>query len=195
MQHVQARVSNQLRPFRLTRVFLRKPCLGVMIFRQVGQGVLEEIERHLVRLGVVSAFTGQMRIYGCSVRRSRVGRVHCVWVNVVQQVYLYPDNSSASPAYQARVAKKFPAMGQKDGWQLAPHLEFSNHAEQMTIGCLPVSINGVPVDFCRAVAQYQNMIIILYGNLTPDRWLTNEGFQNVLKAMDRRADEALPPQK
>lgn len=117
------------------------------------------------------------------------------WVNVVQQVYLYPDNSSASPAYQARVAKKFPAMGQKDGWQPAPHLEFSNHAEQMTIGCLPVSINGVPVDFCRAVAQYQNMIIILYGNLTPDRWLTNEGFQNVLKAMDRRADEALPPQK
>ena len=116
------------------------------------------------------------------------------WVNVVQQVYLYPDKGSASAAYQTWVAKEFPAMREKDGWQPAPHLEYPNHADQITIGCLPVIINGASVDSCRVVAQYQNMIII-YGNLTPDRWLTNEDFRNVLLAMDRHAGEALTPQK
>jgi hypothetical protein len=117
------------------------------------------------------------------------------WVNVVQQVYLYPDKGSASATYPARVAKEFPEMGEKDSWQPAPHLEFPNHADRMTLACLPVSINGAPVDSCRVVAQYQNMIIIVYGNLTPNRWLTSEDFRNVLMAMDRRASEALTPQK
>jgi hypothetical protein len=117
------------------------------------------------------------------------------WVNVVQQLYLYPDNTSASAAYPKWIAKEFPAMSEPDSWQPAPYLGIPNHADQMMIGCLPVSINGAPVDSCSAVAQYQNMIIIIYGNLTADRWLTNEGFQDVLKAMDRRAQEALTPPK
>jgi hypothetical protein len=117
------------------------------------------------------------------------------WVNVVQQIYLYPDKGSASAAYQTWVAKEFPAMGEKDSWQPAPHLEYPNRADQTTIGCLPVSVNGAPVDSCSVVAQYQNGIIIIYGNLTPNRWLTSEDFRNVLMAMDRRASEALTPQK
>jgi hypothetical protein len=113
------------------------------------------------------------------------------WVNVVQQVYVYPDNKSASAAYPKWTAKEFPDMGAADSWQLAPYLEIPHHADQMMIGCLPVSINGAPVDSCRSVALYQNMIIIIYGNLTAERWLTNEGFQNILKAMDRRVSEVL----
>jgi hypothetical protein len=117
------------------------------------------------------------------------------WVNVVQQIYLYPDKGSASAAYQTWVSKEFPAMGEKDSWQPAPHLEYPSRADQTTIGCLPVSINGAPVDSCSVVAQYQNGIVIIYGNLTPKRWLTSEDFRNVLMAMDRRASEALTPQK
>jgi hypothetical protein len=114
---------------------------------------------------------------------------HLTWVNVVQRAYLYTSVESASAAYDKWFTQETPALGEKDGWQFAPHLEFPNQANQVSVACLPVYINGAPVDSCRAIAQYQNVITIIYGNLTADRWLTSEGFRNVLMAMDRRIVE------
>lgn len=113
-----------------------------------------------------------------------------MWVLVGQEAYSYSSAESAAEAYPAWVKKYLPMLGQ-GGWQQVSDWDFPNQATQKIIACLPAKINGNQVTSCRVVAQYQNLIVIVYGNLTKDRWLTVEDFRNLLTAMDRRIVEAL----
>jgi len=113
-----------------------------------------------------------------------------MWVLVGQEAYSYSSAESAAKAYPTWIKKYLPMLGM-GGVQKAPDWDFPNQATQKTIACLPAKINGNQVTSCTVVAQYQNLIVIVDGNLTKDRWLTVEGFQNLLVAMDRRIVEAL----
>jgi hypothetical protein len=116
-----------------------------------------------------------------------------MWVLVGQELYSYSSAGTAAEAYPTWVKKYLPMLGE-GGWQQVSDWDFPNQATQKIIACLPVKINGNQVTSCTVVAQYQNLIVIVDGNLTKDRWLTVEGFRNLLASMDRRVVEALKSQ-
>ena len=113
------------------------------------------------------------------------------WVKLLQEVYLYTTNESATRAYQQLIGQGFPALGKAGSWEPVPEFQALSHADHVTIACLPVQINQESVQSCRSVAQYQTLIVVMYSNLLEDRWMTVEGFKKALSAMDRRAMEAL----
>ena len=73
-------------------------------------------------------------------------------------------------------------------WKTVPELEFPYHADQMKISCLeePTQHVNAPFRGCIAVARYQNIILIVGGNVYTDRWLTMADFRTALVAADER---------
>ena len=113
-----------------------------------------------------------------------------MWVLVVQEAYNYSSTESAANAYPTWIKKYLPMLGKRGGQQVSDW-DFPNHATQKIIACVPANINGYQVTTCTMVAQYQNLIVTVDGNLTKDRWLTVEDFRTLLAAMDRRIVDAL----
>jgi hypothetical protein len=73
-----------------------------------------------------------------------------------------------------------------DRWKEFSALEFSSHADEITTACMPDSANSQPFWGCAAIARYQNLIVVIQGNLYEDKWLTFEDYRAVLEAADRR---------
>jgi hypothetical protein len=46
-------------------------------------------------------------------------------------------------------------------WKEIPEVEFSHHANEMVIACLPASVNAQPFGACAAIARYQNVIVVI----------------------------------
>ncbi len=61
----------------------------------------------------------------------------------------------------------------------------------MKIACIDSNINGVPFKGCRAIARYQNVIVITSGNVFEDQWLTMDGYRQMLETVDRRVTSVL----
>ena len=107
------------------------------------------------------------------------------YVNVGQQLIIYPDKSAARLAYETIVAEAFPAV-YADRWLTPPELEIGGRSDQMKIACLSGSINGMPFKGCRAIAQYSDMVMYLSGNVFEDRWLTMEQFRRLVERVDAK---------
>jgi hypothetical protein len=71
-------------------------------------------------------------------------------------------------------------------WKEIPALEFSHHADEMTIACLPSSVNSQPFWGCATIARYQNIIVVVRGTVYEEKWFTFEDYRKVLEAADRR---------
>jgi len=102
------------------------------------------------------------------------------WVNVSQELIIYPSSQAASNAYDKWLAEY------TEAWIVPSELKIAGHAERMHVTCLPGYINGIPYNVCEAVSLYDNALSILGGNVFDNRWLTMEDFEAVLEAMDRR---------
>ncbi len=107
------------------------------------------------------------------------------YVNVGQQMRIYPDENAARLAYETIVAKTFPAE-YADRWLTPPELEFEGRSDQMKIACLSGSINGMPFEGCSVVARYGEMVMHLMGNVFENRWLTMEQFRRLVERVDEK---------
>lgn len=111
------------------------------------------------------------------------------YVNVGQQMRIYPDENTAQIAYEEIVAQAFPAKS-ADRWLTPTELEFTGRADQLKIACLPGSINGMPFQGCNVVARYKDMVMDLTANVFEDRWLTMEQFRRLVERVDAKMYQA-----
>ena len=107
------------------------------------------------------------------------------YVNVGQQMMIYPDENAARLAYEAIVAEAFPA-AYADRWLTPREMEFVGRSDQMKIACLSGTINGMPFEGCSVVARYKDMVMDLTGNVFEDRWLTMEQFRRLVERVDAK---------
>ncbi len=107
------------------------------------------------------------------------------YVNVGQQMRIYPDENAAQMAYENIVAQAFPAKS-ADRWLTPAELEFTGRADQMKIACLSGSINGMPFEGCSVVARYGEMVMDLTANVFENRWLTMEQFRRLVERVDAK---------
>ncbi len=107
------------------------------------------------------------------------------WVNVSEELILYPDAEASANAYGGWVIDNIPPAHAND-WISPPGLKFSGQADQMIIRCLPGYIDGLHHYACKAIGRYGDVVVTLRANIFDDRWLTMADFQTVLEAMDRR---------
>lgn len=107
------------------------------------------------------------------------------YVNVGQQMMIYPDESAARLAYETIVAESFPAE-YADRWLTPPELEFQGRSDQMKIACLSGAINGIPFEGCSVVARYKDMVMDLTANVFENRWLTMEQFRRLVERVDAK---------
>ncbi len=114
------------------------------------------------------------------------------WINVEQIILLYPDVAAARVGYQEQETQYIPPTATR--WREMKELAFAHQADEWHAECLPHSINGSPGFACRAIARYENLVIVMLGNVFEDRWLSMADFRVVLEAMDRRAIAALEQQ-
>jgi hypothetical protein len=115
------------------------------------------------------------------------------WVNTSEEIYRYSTTKAAEEAYSGWSAEYFPTT--TDAWLHAAKIDFLNNADQVTTGCLPVSINGESIMGCRIVARYDNLVIVVIGNTATTGALTDTDFRKVLEAADQRVMKALAEQK
>lgn len=115
------------------------------------------------------------------------------WVNVSEKILVYQTQEAAIQAYEGWSQQYFPPRA-ADAWKQVPELAISHQADQMKIACLPGLVNEIPHLACGAVARYQNVIVVLLGNVFIDRWLTMSDFRMTLEAMDHRIVQGLQSQ-
>jgi hypothetical protein len=108
-----------------------------------------------------------------------------LYVNVSQQLAMYPDAASAAAAYPGWVSKEFPAID----WQPPPQVAFQSKADQFDLKCIAVNIDGHPAHSCTALARYGDVISNIYANVFEDKWLTFADFERLLKRADKRLYE------
>ncbi len=111
------------------------------------------------------------------------------WINVGEILLLYPDIATAQVGYQQQRDQHIPPTATR--WKEIPELEFSHHANEWYVACLPGNINGSSNHACTAVARYEHLVVTMLGNVYEDRYLSMADFRAVLEAMDRRAVAAL----
>jgi len=107
------------------------------------------------------------------------------YVNVGQQMMIYPDEDAARSAYEEIAAQSFPAE-YSDRWLTPAELEFEGRSDQMKIACLSGSINGMPFSGCSVVARYKDMVMDLTANVFENRWLTMEQFRRLVERVDAK---------
>lgn len=111
------------------------------------------------------------------------------YVNVSQQMRIYPDENAAQLAYEEIVAQAFPAKS-ADRWLTPAELQFTGRADQMKIACLSGLINEMPFEACSVVARYGEMVMHLMGNVFENRWLTMEQFRRLVERVDVKMYQA-----
>lgn len=107
------------------------------------------------------------------------------WLNIGQFFGIYSSTVTATETYNNWLDKYFPPEAAAQ-WRAVPELSFAHHADQFKLACLTLTINAIPFRACKAIARYQNLVVMVNGNVFEDQWLTVDGFRNTLIAADRR---------
>ena len=107
-----------------------------------------------------------------------------LYVNVSQQLTIYPDVTAAVAAYPGWVHREFPA----SDWKPPLRLAFRSRADQFDLRCISFSPSGGMVS-CRALGRYGDVIALIYANVFDDKWLTFADFERLLDRADERLYE------
>ena len=107
-----------------------------------------------------------------------------------QFVTFYSTTLLAEQAYSRTLDKYFPPEYIKD-WKDAPELVFPYHADALKVACLASRLNGIPFQACRSLARYKQLIVMTFGNVFEDKWLTMADYRKMLEAVDRRVTEVV----
>lgn len=112
------------------------------------------------------------------------------FVLVTQTLEIYPDETASHGAYQAWVARAIPP-AYADVWVQPLELQdFQNKADEISIACMAVRINGIPTRSCRVIARYGELVTTLFANVFEDRWLTMPQFRRLVERLDQRMQAA-----
>ncbi len=109
------------------------------------------------------------------------------YVNVNQRLVYYRTAESSQAAYQAAVAEAIPASAAHK-WVRPPELDFTAHADEVTIACLPGRMEGIYLRSCSFIARYDDVVMTVYANVFEDRWLTMAQFKRLLERVDARVN-------
>ncbi len=109
------------------------------------------------------------------------------YVNVSQRLVYYRTVELSQAAYQAAIAEAIPAAAAHK-WVRPPELNFTAHADEITVACLAGRINGIYHRACSYIARYDDVVMILYANVFEDRWLTMTQFRRLLERVDARVN-------
>jgi len=112
------------------------------------------------------------------------------WIKVSQQLRIYPNARAAQAAYHYEVLEGFTPK-----WTSPAGLTFSDHADMITVRCIESYINNVHHYPCRAIAVYDDMLVIFLANVFDDRWFTMADFEQLLTVMDARMVAAMETTK
>jgi hypothetical protein len=111
-------------------------------------------------------------------------------LNLKEEVVMYSTTLQAQQGYPRVLDTYFPP-AYADLWKTMPELAVPHHADEMKTACIDSNINGISFKGCRAIARYQNLIVITHGNIFEDQWLTIDGYRQMLEAVDRRITSVL----
>lgn len=111
-------------------------------------------------------------------------------LNLKEEVVVYSTTLLAQQAYPRVLDAYFPPAA-ADRWKTTPELAVPHHADKMKTACIDSNINGIAFKGCRAIARYQNLIVITHGNVFEDQWLTFDGYRQMLETVDRRVASVL----
>ncbi len=107
------------------------------------------------------------------------------FVNVGQNLVIYDNEVESIAAYEKTVSETIPPP-YAHVWLQPPELDFRGHADQITIACMSVSINGIPAQSCSVIARYGELVTHLHAQVWEDRWLTMAQFRRLVKRLDKR---------
>ena len=107
------------------------------------------------------------------------------WVSFSEQLAIYPTVNDAIKGYEQWMQATIPPTYQND-WKQEPELEYESSADDLIIRCLPGYIDQLSNLACVEVARYQNVIVLVRGNVFDNQWLTISNFHDVLTAIDQR---------
>ncbi len=111
------------------------------------------------------------------------------FVLVSQTLEIFGDVPTSRAAFAARVDRAIPPDA-SDVWATPPEVRFGSAADESRIACMPLQANGIPMQSCRAVARYGQIVMTVYGNVFQDRWLMMAEFESLLERLEQRAHGA-----
>jgi len=110
---------------------------------------------------------------------------------VLSEIFaVYSTTLFAQQSYPGVLDVLFPP-AYADEWKTIDELKIPHHADELKTACLQDSMNDNPFLSCRTIARYQNVIVVINGNVFEDKWLTRAGFRALLEAADRRITDVL----
>ncbi|MBK7200585.1 MAG: hypothetical protein IPH87_08365 [Anaerolineae bacterium] len=115
------------------------------------------------------------------------------FVRAGQSISLYVNEEISRAAYEEAVAAMIP-VGYADKWPWPSELNFTTHADQISIGCSPSVFNDIKAITCRMTARYGNLVTTLDGQVFKDRWLTMAQFRHLLERVDAKMEAIREPQ-
>jgi hypothetical protein len=116
-----------------------------------------------------------------------------IGVALSEEAAFYSTTLLAEQGYSRTLDQYFPPEYIKD-WKDMPALVIPHHADSLKVACLSSKLNGLPFQACRSIARYQNLIVLTFGNVFEDKWLTMSGYRQMLEAVDRRVTDVLSQQ-
>lgn len=114
-------------------------------------------------------------------------------LNLKEEVVVYSTTLLAQQAYPKVLDAYFPP-AYIDKWEVILSDNIQHHADEMKTACINSNINDFPFKGCRAMARYQNVIVITHGNVFEDQWLTIDSYRQMIQTVDQRVTSVLSSQ-
>lgn len=111
------------------------------------------------------------------------------WVNVFQDVFVFPHSVQAERYYDEQVEEYGTLEFQ--GWDSMPTLRFAHHADATHLACHESYVNNHHHFGCYVVGRYGRIVTVVGGHIFDRKWLTAEQFRQVLIEVDSKLVEQL----
>lgn len=112
------------------------------------------------------------------------------FVLVTQRLEIYSNELASHNIYLTRVDEFIPP-AYADVWVQPPEMQdFQSGADEISITCMAVRINGIPTRSCQVIARYGELVTTLFANVFEDRWLTMPQFRQLVERLDQRMQAA-----
>ncbi|HLC03513.1 MAG TPA: hypothetical protein VJK02_10780 [Anaerolineales bacterium] len=118
------------------------------------------------------------------------GDTEKVYISIKHKLGIYPSASEATAAYTSWAPSYFPSAY----WEDDGTLQFSprDPSDPFRFGCMPVTINAVPILSCRYLQQHSRFISLILMN-TDGEAITIAQLEHAIDRLDERLFNYRPP--
>jgi len=104
----------------------------------------------------------------------------------VEEIHRYTSISVAANEFKRVVLIEFPSGAHWSTWELPEGFHYqSPYANCIQVGCARETWQGISIEFCRMVGQYEEYIVRFGTKISPD-YMTHTDFEVVVQAIDER---------